>query len=140
MDLINVVTGQGSPIVFVQGSGSFCKAMLAKICDLLPLALVVVTRKDEVLNWTGTIEDTLVNHCEVGGTLAATSNDKAFNPALSSLMSSELESEPPSLLMTITNRTISAVRAGWFLTPTVRKSSALHMTLTAECQHLGAPK
>ena len=48
MDLINVVTGQGSHIVFVQGSGSFCKATLARMCDLLPLVLlVVVKRKDE---------------------------------------------------------------------------------------------
>jgi len=62
-----VVAGQGSPIVFVQGSGSFCKAMLAKICDLLPLSLVVVTRKDEELTWSGSVEDTLVHHFEVGG-------------------------------------------------------------------------
>jgi len=62
-----VVAGQGSPIVFVQGSGSFYKAMLVKTCDLLPLLLVVVTRKDEELTWTGFVEDTLVHHFEVGG-------------------------------------------------------------------------
>jgi len=66
-DLINVVAGQGSPIVFMQGSGSFCKTMLAKTCDLLPLSLVVVTRREEELTWSGSVEDTLVHHFEVGG-------------------------------------------------------------------------
>ena len=66
-DLVNVVAGQGSPIVFMQGSGSFSKTMLAKTCDLLPLSLVVVTRSEEELTWSGSVEDTLVHHVEVGG-------------------------------------------------------------------------
>jgi len=61
MDLINVVTGRGS----VEGSGSFCKAMLAKTYDLLPLLLVLVT--DEELTWTGSVEDMMVHYFEVGG-------------------------------------------------------------------------
>jgi len=40
--------------------------MLAKTCDLLPLSLVVVTRSEEELTWTGSVEDTLVHHVEVG--------------------------------------------------------------------------
>jgi len=66
-DLINMDAGQGSPIVFVQGFGSFCKTMLAKTRDLLPLSLVVVTRKDEELTWSGSVKDILYHHFEVGG-------------------------------------------------------------------------
>jgi len=41
--------------------------MLVKTCDLLPLSLVVVTRKDEELTWPGAVINTLVHHFEVGG-------------------------------------------------------------------------
>ena len=41
--------------------------MLAKTCDLLPLWLVVVTRREEEQTWSGSVEDTLVPHLEVGG-------------------------------------------------------------------------
>jgi len=63
-----ILAGQGSPIVCMQGSGAFYKIMMVKTFDLLPLALVIITREGEELVWAASeVENKLVHHSEVVG-------------------------------------------------------------------------